>query len=537
MPSTAPWTRYDPRIRLVVDGKELPCIRCNVDYELNAIPQASATLAVGRDFNGNASPTHALASNFVDRAPAQIYITPNAMGQDAQSATGSGDLGLSGDEVRIFDGYVTAAGFTRSRGSAQFTVQMEHWLSEIGFSSVFSKSSHPGNPGQYSFGALSPSDEAGANWSTLGLGYKFIDSGKVTRDFWGESLLPFLKMLCRQDAFWSWDSRIKVADDAKNDGALKALNRFNSPCQQKLAMDLTPDADVVHNIMEQAGDAVSKPGFLANQTLWDLLIGTFASEYLFSVVPRVEDAIVAPFIPGYRKSFVTIDANAEVTVEWMRGLGRPLRGVGILAGVASTSGATMSGQGAPGTLGVGGFYTPDPTDKKGIIIIKKGPDWMTKLYAPSRYASDSSGASGKAIGTAVQPGGKKVNNVPDDITTRLKAIVLPFLDRFAQAHYVLEKLRTRQAVCSCPFRLDIAPGSTVLVENEGEQHITNDPLKTPFYGHVARVSISVDGEQPSIGTSFHLSHIRSAQENTSDKTSIAKHPLYKNTFSGCSLVD
>ena len=53
-----------------------------VDYELNAIPQASATLAVGRDFDGKPSPVHALAANFVDRVPAQIYITPNALGYD-----------------------------------------------------------------------------------------------------------------------------------------------------------------------------------------------------------------------------------------------------------------------------------------------------------------------------------------------------------------------------------------------------------------------------------------------------------------------
>jgi hypothetical protein len=92
-------------------------------------------------------------------------------------------------------------------------------------------------------------------------------------------------------------------------------------------------------------------------------------------------------------------------------------------------------------------------------------------------------------------------------------------------------------VCSCPFRLDIAPGSTIKVENEGEQFIASDPLAAPFYAHVVRVSLGVDGEQPSIGTSFHLSHIRSEAENGDDRTSVLKHPLYQETFSGCALVD
>ena len=165
---------------------------------------------------------------------------------------------------------------------------------------------------------------------------------------------------------------------------------------------------------------------------------------------------------------------------------------------------------------------------------------MTKLYAPAKYAQESTGAGGGPISTAVNPdGGKppKDGSPTDAVTARLKDVVKPFLDNFAQAHYALEKLRTRQAVCSCPFRLDIAPGSSVKVQNEGETHVGNDPLAAPFYAHVARVSIAVDAEQPMIGTSLHLSHIRSEKENSDDKTSIAKHPLYKDTFLGCALVD
>lgn len=539
MPSTAPWARYDPRIRLVINGQNVPCVRCAVDFELNAIPQAAATLALGRTFDGVVSPTHALSTTFINRMPAQIYITPNALGIDPNSAQVPGDLGLIGNEVRIFDGYAVSAGFSRSRGQVQYNIQMEHWLSQLGFSSIFSKTSHPANPGHFSYSALSPADGAGAAWTTLGLAHNFVTSEAVLTDLWGGSsttlgLKPFFQFLCRQDAFESWDPSIK--GQGKNDAALAAINRFNSPYQQKLAVAITSDADVVSNIRDHIGAAIGFPGPLANQTLWDVLIGTLAADYLFTIVPRVEDAIVAPFVPGYRTAFAVITANQETQIEWIRGLGRPLRGVGIQAGASSNAGSTLPGQGTPPLLGIGGYFIPDPNNTNGIIIIKKGPEWMTRLYAPGLYGGTSSGGAGNVISTGVQPGAPKVNDVPNQVNARIKNTIKPFLTKYAQAQYAVEKLRGRQAVCSCPFRLDIAPGSTVLVQNQGEQFIGADPLAAPFYAHVARVSLVVDGETPSIGTSFHLSHIRGVRENTDDRTSVANHPLYKTTFAGCPLV-
>jgi hypothetical protein len=536
MPSTAPWARYDPRIRLVVDGQEMPCVRCNVDYELNAIPQASATLAVGRDFKNQPSPVHTLIENFVNRAPCQIYITPNALGQSGSSAMQGGDLGLSGDEVRIFDGFVTAAGFSRSRGNAQFTIQMEHWLSEMAFSSVFSKSSHPSNIGDFSYGAISPVDDSGANFYSYSLADKYVNGSTIESDFWGDAVKQFLTKLCNRDNFFARVPGGAVEPGGKNDQALAALNRFGGPYQQKLGLDLKTDADITNSIRIQVASSVSHASQIAHQTLWDMLIGMFCSQFLFSIVPRVEDAIAAPFMAGYREQYLTITTNEETQVEWMRGLGRPLRAVGIMAFASASTGALKSGQGAPPAVGVGGYFEPDP-DSKGVIIVKQGPDWTARLYSPSLYASASAGAKGNAIGTAVQPGGPKVNDVPGDVKKRLTDAINPFLKKYAQAHYALEKLRTRQAVCSGPFRLDIAPGSVLKIENEAEQHIGGDAFAAPFYAHVARVSIAVDGEQPMIGTSFHLSHIRSEKENGDDKTSIKAHPLYKETFKGCPLVD
>ena len=537
MSMTAPWARYDPRIQLFINDVEMPCVRCSVDYELNAIPQASATIAVGRDFNGKPSPAHDLIRNFVDRVPVAIYFRPYAMGIPTNSGTQPGQFNLTRGGKLIFEGFITAAGFTRSRGGAQFNIQMEHWLSELGFSSIFSKSSHPTNPGDYSFGSLGPMGGAGGAFANLGLAFDFVTSEHVTNDFWGEALKPFLLKLCEKDAFYAPDPYIEGS--GANDGAKNALERIGGKQQMKLALDIEgADTDIVSNIVQHVGSAVGSAGPLANQTMWDVLISTFCSQYLFSLVPRISDAVIVPFIAGYRSSYLTISADEETQVEWTRGLGRTLRGVGVLCNAESSTGATKSGQPAPAKLGIGGFYTPDDT-AQGIIIIKEGPGWMNRLYSPALYASGSAGPSGKPIGTAIRPGIAPVarEDVPDAILARLEGTIRPFLGKYAQALYALEKLRTRQAVCSGPFRLDIAPGTTVRVENEGEQHIADDPFSAPFYAHVARVSLHIDGEQPAIGTSFHLSHIRSETENKDDRTSIDRHPLYKETFLGCGLFD
>jgi hypothetical protein len=415
---------------------------------------------------------------------------------------------------------------------------MEHWLAEMGFSSIFSKSSHPGNPGQYSFGALGPGGaQTGAFYTNLGIGANFFTLGNIVADFWGKALRPFFTMLCQNDAFTYWNPGVGKGS-GKNDGALAALNRFNSRWQQPLQLDASLDVDVASLISEQAGKAVGTPALIANQTLWDVLVGTFCREYLFYIVPRVEDAIAAPFCPGFNRPFARITTNTETQVEWMRGMGRPIKTVAVLSHIKSATGVTKPGQAADPELGIGGYFSPDPT-APGMIIVKQGPEWMNRVFAPAQYSYEATGANGQAIGTAINPGkkaeGKK--GVADQVTQRIKGLYRPLLNQYAQALYAIEKLRPRQAVVSGPFRLDIGPGSTVLVENAGETFVAGDQLGAPFYAHVARVSLSVDGETPSIGTSFHLSHIRSEPENADPRTAVSKHPLYKFTFPGAPLVD
>jgi hypothetical protein len=56
-------------------------------------------------------------------------------------------------------------------------------------------------------------------------------------------------------------------------------------------------------------------------------------------------------------------------------------------------------------------------------------------------------------------------------------------------------------------------------------------------GTVMRVSIGINADSQSAGTTLTLSHMRTLEENADDKYSVNEHPLYDKTFIGAPLLD
>jgi hypothetical protein len=112
-------------------------------------------------------------------------------------------------------------------------------------------------------------------------------------------------------------------------------------------------------------------------------------------------------------------------------------------------------------------------------------------------------------------------------------------DRMARYLYMMEVLRGRSGTLAGKFRLDIAPGTTVYIRNVGEQIIGDlDLAATDLWATVKTVQIGLDSEESQAATVFELAHIRTPEENTNDRTSIASHPLYLNqVYKGAPLVD
>jgi hypothetical protein len=533
---------YMPRMYVAIEGidAQLPAIRFNATFELNTIPQASVSIPVGNEFRTHQpASVHQVATQLGQRrrrCQVMLWMQPVIPGAPDLPA----DLGIPQGSFRIFDGWTAAVGFSVTNGAAQYNIQLDHWLSDMNFSSVFSKTSHPSNRAEYTFGALSGGGCEGGetiNWSGVTHTSSFFTADHIESDLWLDAIKPWFTCLCNQDAFEARERNL--LGRGKNDAALAALRRIKDGTGYvPLAPDLAFDADLSGVLSDDAAQMTQNPGDNAQVTIWDTLVGKFAAQYLFAVVPLVDRAMVVPFIPGYRAAYKTIPPAHQTQVEWTNVISRRLRGMGVLSGLTMDTGA---GDGPPnrdqqdGSSGIGGYYAPNDDTGDGQVIIKAGPSWCGRLFRASNYPDESSGGDGKPIADAMAPGVARPGRRAAVAARR--APVRRFLDRYAQALYALEMVRGRQAIAAGPLRFDVAPGSTILVYPTGNQFAPGDQLAAPFYASVVRVSMHLDAEALQVGTGFHLAHCRGEQENTSDATSIAGHPLYKGTFLGCGLLD
>ncbi len=541
---SARWSYYRFSAWAVIDGQTVDVVGFQVDFELNSIPRAAVRLPLGRSTKDNsAAAIHSLAASLTEQRPVQVWL--NFEPADS-SDPGVRALGIPEGEFKIFDGFTAGGSYVRNgAGVAQYMVQCNHWLVKLNQGSAFSESSHPGNPAHYSYGALMPSggDAGGLNWTVLSEAHKFITQGNLSSDVWGSALYPWLQNLASKDGFWIVEQGLK--GDGGNSQAKEALDRIGAggKCYvaSKLRGTLSVDVDIANEIANDVSLLTYDPGFVAHQTMWDILVGKFCADYLLAVVPRVDDAVVVPYIPCGRgkggRAFERILAQEYVGIQLDAASRRPLRAYGILSSLVTRSGADGFADDAPPDqkMGVGGWYD---TEKNGAVIIQAGPRWMGAILSPARYSDAASGGNLKEIGNAQFPGAGAKNNARDDAKGRAVDKIKPLLNAYAKARYAQEILQGRYGVISGAFRVDIAPGSLVEIEGASEQFIADqDQFGLGYFGEVLRVSFMADAEAGALGTAFHVGFIRSADENADDRTSVDGHPLYEETFEGCALVD
>ncbi len=548
------WAHFIPRAWAVIDGVMVDVVGFQIDHELNAIPRASIYLPLGRSTTtGMTSTIHDIAQSLVEQKPVQIWCQMTPTSTSDKSVRG---LGLPTGPFKLFDGLTAGSGYVRNnQGVAQYQVTCNHALVRLNQASAFSDSSHPGNPARYSYGALmagasdtgvvnqAPVTNEGLNWTSLGLSHAYINQANIAKDLWGSSLYPWFQALTSRDGMWVVEQGAgNLKGDQTNAQAAQALallkpsGKWYKPLQFKTT--LAVDVDIATEIANDVSASTFDPSFLAQQTLWDMLIGSFATDYCFAVVPRVSDALVVPYIPGNRgtsgKPFQTIRAEEYVGIQIDAVSRRPLRAYGILSGISVRSGANLTGE-AVGTaaMGVGGWYD---AKKDGTVMIQGGPRWMNEIISPSSYAAESSGGNLKPVANAANPGAGAANQAADNMVARIP-VIKHFLDSYAQYRYAQEVLQGRYGIVSGPLRVDIAPGSLVQIEGASESFIASDQLAANYFGEVLRVSLIFNAETPTIGTAFHIGYVRNPAENASDDTSVAAHPLYQTTFQGAPLLD
>lgn len=538
MADSVPWDAYLVSLRAVIDDAEYPVLSATLDWELNAIPRCRLSLPVGIDgVSGEPSPVHDLAARLkTRRLPVRLYATLREAVDVGPAGGGKNRLGIPDGEFLAFEGDTVTGLSNRGDASARFEIEAEHWLGRLNDASVLSRFSHPRNPGDFTYGAVAHMPGAGAGgaglaWTPAAWAATYFDPASLGQDLWEQGIKRFLTDLAKSD-FFAIDGQ-QQPDSGGNDRAVAALGRIGGSPAPPLSVQLDGDAESVLQAMSSAlMDLAQSPDSLASQTFWDVLVGRYAADYLFYVVPRIESALVAPVVAGYRTPLKTLGASDIMGLQDTSLLSRRLRGMVITSRLTSVTGASLSD--VDESLGAGGRYFPSDTPD-GLIEVRSGPAWTSDILATNRYAAASAGMGVTYYDAMNPPQGAAPDPAKAQAAQAAQA-AKDFLDRYARAVYAWTVTQGRQAVVQGPVRFDVAPGSTLKVEPGAGLGLAKDALGMPFYGLVLQVSMTLDAEANLCGSGIHMGFCHLESEHEDDGVSLPEHPLYKAGFSGCGLV-
>lgn len=533
---------------IVIDGVEYKCAQVTINFYLNRIPMASATLAVGRH-------VHTLKP---DKSHSTMFTAGSgtAMLKEAHILfKPKGDWEPQGapwpDSAVIFRGYVTGVGVRTMRGSIRPTVQIIHWLSDLNFSSMLSNQSHPSNPadpgwrGNYRLEGTTTSGRPAFMHDMCTSSY--FKPGAVKTDLWGKCLAETLWWLSEQDQIEALAGR-GIGPPGSNAQSQKALVRIcggshsTASCPDAVPLSLHIDGGFDNELAKAIGEWVGREKAEAwwSTTTWNKLANDYAAAFLFAIVPQVEQAMVVPYVPGMRTLWKVIRNTDYNYIDTVATIPRPIQEVVIYQGMM-----TDTGEGGPESVTrqsrSGGFYRPEGA-KEGMLLAHHATGWLKNVpcygECPSVTAFGSDDGSTVSVQTSTTDSQGLSRGNEFGHTIEETAIgVRPVFNRYAHAEYVQEVLRGRFGVVHGKLRFDIAPGSTVLVEGSQDPFIGSDTLRPNLIGEVHRVTCNLNAEGAKAGTSFQLLHLRTEAENEDDRTSVDQHPLYDKEFKGAPLSE
>lgn len=509
-------------------------------YALNSIPVATAVIASGREIRtGKESEIHKTIDQLILREKVLILVKIDTDAED------TGINGMRGQWCTVFEGYYAGSGYQRTHESANYTLQFIHWLDDLACSSALNGSWHPGVPhdlaqsaeGDYIVGT------GGSNLSTITCivdpDTKIIIPEKMKEDLWASVLKVVLDELARRNVA---KQDAGVAGKSNNDAARDALKKMpgDSPNPAKLPFNTNLDSAIGLAARYAISD-IFKNG-LAYSSFWSKLIGELGAEFLFGVSPAATFANVIPYFGATKKEWVTITGAEYNYASFNSTLVSLINSVEIRFSQMSTSGFIVGGKPSMSTAM---YYTPlarfpeEDNPRRGQIIIKDPPAWVTNYVPTARYSPWATGTQGAAgpsdNGQAEEeppPGTKR----PGPAEEELKKDTI--MAAYAKHLYQTEVLAQRRGELSGKLRFDIAPGSIVKIEAP-EADIPANYVELPlsFFAMVTQVSFVIDAEAHAAGTSFSFTNLRTRKENDNNELTSENPPLYPDaSWSGGPLV-
>lgn len=557
--------RMEFDLTVEIDGSEYRCADVSTSFALNRIPSARCNLAIGREARYlERAKVHDTADQLNTMKPTKIRLIPKGEwrpedGDIPGFAPGEGRWTEAGPQV-IFDGYLTGTGWRKQRGRVRYGISLIHWLSDLSFSSSFSNQSHPGNPTRFrwraSFGPQGTRTGTKGHFITGHVSNALFTPGNIQNDLWKEVLHKMFCEMSKQDALSKFGPDACVGLGGANTEAQNALKRIEvamgdrdevgadceagskSPYFKALKMELGSIPEIIAKSISFFCRHRTVEGYF-HSTIWDNIVGILGPSLMFAVVPRVETAMIVPFVPGLRTTFDEEFGNGKVLdvkdityIDVNSFIPRPLRAVGVLQG--GTSSRTGVHDRVPLKV-LGGCFACEEVEK-GMVIYKPPPRWLENAPAHGHRMKKTALADRPGSSTTpVAPGsaeGDDNGETPASATNK----AVDYYKRVAKYYYAQEMLRGRHAAIQGKLRFDLAPGTSVKIQNQDPIHIEGDKLAADLVGSISRVGCVINAEAANAGTAFHLEYVRTAEENQSDCTSIENHPLYKTQFSGAPLL-
>lgn len=536
---------------LEIDGRQYKLVHYVSSFAINEIPRAECYLALGRraDRLSVKAELHESASTLTRQLPAKVVFSPAGEYDNRRKRWPKGAR-------TIFEGYFMGMGYRKLHGRVMAVAHLIHWLADLTYSSCLSKLSHPSNPGQLTYKLFQLTTDTGIRGRPINIGQHIgseLLQVHLGEDIW-KGIKRFLVLLANT-SLMDFDLNRVVAGDPDgigNTAALAALARIEGPSESPESKDYQwaepirfIDTDARQQMIDSLTLAINNEQVQSffHATFWDYLISAIAPMLKIALIPRVDDALVVPMIPGLRSTWrkeISIDDYDSIDTNALRS--RPLRAVAIHSPFGTPTGIDVNAP--PNIYWIGGFYRPGEDDtEKGVILNQTPPPWLMSLSTsgvPEGYAASSTGVQNntapRTSTTAIAKVGDLQPAGPQPTQTAVDANDI--FDRWAHAVYVEETLRGRTGVFHCPLRFDICPGSSILIRGSAERFLgKNDTLATDLYGLVTRMTISIGAEQRECSTTYQCAYLRSPEENKSDRTSLDEHPLYQGKFLGAPLVD
>lgn len=543
----------------------LDVIQFTSDFELNSIPKGNIQLALGRraDDVTIAASIHKIIQYMKLQLPITVYLQGQNLSDDGTVEPWPTTLAGDPKPFIVFDGLTTGSTYVRTMQGASFGLSMTHWLENLNFSSMSTQLFQPLNPKQYSFFAAIPDiASGGTSIVSTTAAHEHFNSTVVVNDLWGyKSPVPFVPGTATSGGLKQWFTELSNLDvitsleintiagiptAGANNAALAALNKiepipninpaggpFGNNYLDGVPLALNVAALFSPQLAEQIAEMIGTetPFTLASYTMWDKLVGVFGPNFMFSLVPQVEKALVVPFIPGLRTTYATIAATDYDYIQLNAAMPRILRGVALSGGSRFMAGGDLSGNTDPVYNTVGGWYQGQP---EGTILLKDLPQWLANVSSAYLDVYGTTGI-GSPIATSVFPASGPPAVVPRNLFELFTA-AKTLWDDYAHALYMMEILRGRYGTVSGKLRFDIAPGSNIIIEGSDDPFV-DGALGETVFGNVLRVSTAINAETQRAGTAFHVAYIRDTYENSTDNTSIDSHPFWTNAWTGAPLAN